>query len=114
MKKEVRNMKKVMFSGVGILLLASLCFWMVPCSQAQTKEEKQFMKEHATEMTTFMDKCSQCHSLQRILAKRMSKEEWDKVLKVMAGKPHANITQEDLVRIERWISFMQTAMMPGA
>jgi hypothetical protein len=72
------------------------------------------MKERATEMTTFMEKCSRCHSLQRILAKRMSTEEWDRVLLVMAGKPHANISQEDLKKIEKWITFMQTALMPGA
>ncbi len=44
------------------------------------------MKEHEKEMTTFMNKCSGCHSLQRIFAKKRSKEEWDKVLKMMAGK----------------------------
>jgi hypothetical protein len=105
-------MKKVVLSGIGVFLLASLYFWMVPCSQAQTKEEKQFMKEHENEMTTFMEKCSQCHSLQRIFQKR-SKEEWDKTLKIMAGKPHANISPEDLARIGKWIDFMQSAMMPG-
>lgn len=102
-------MKKVMLSGVGIFVLAFLSFWMAPSSQALTNEEKQFMQEHATEMTTFMEKCSQCHSLQRILAKRMSTAEWDKVLNIMAGKPHSSISQEDLKRIERWIAFMQSA-----
>lgn len=107
-------MKKLVLTGIGVVLLASLHFWMVPWSRAQTQEEKQFVKEHATEMNTFMDKCSQCHSLQRILTKRRSTEEWDKVLKIMAGKPHASIGQEELARIAKWLDFMQSAMMPGA
>ncbi len=100
-------MKKCAFLMVCVLALVSLFFLMVPSSQAQTKEEKQFMKQNAKEMTTFMEKCSGCHSLQRILAKKASKEEWDKVLKIMAGKPHANISAEELKRIQKWVDFMQ-------
>ena len=101
-------MKKCAFLMVSLLVLVSLIFMMVSSSQAQTKEEKQFMKQNAKEMTTFMEKCSGCHSIQRILAKKASKEEWDKVLKVMAGKPHANISAEELKRIEKWLDFMRS------
>jgi len=38
---------------VGVLVLISLFFLAVPSSQAQTKEERQFMKQHEKEMTTF-------------------------------------------------------------
>jgi uncharacterized membrane protein YheB (UPF0754 family) len=100
-------MKKCVLLVIGVLVLASLFFWMVPSSQAQTKEEKQFMKEHQKEMTTFMEKCSGCHSLQRILAKKRSKEEWDKILKIMAGKPHGNISEKELKDIDKWIDFMR-------
>jgi len=100
-------MKKCVLLMAGVLVLASLFFWMVPSSQAQTKEDKQFMKLHEKEMTTFMEKCSGCHSLQRILAKKRSKEEWDKILKMMAGKPHASISDEELKRVQKWIDFMQ-------
>jgi len=106
-------MKKCVLLMAGVFVLASLLFWMVPSSQAQTKEEKQFMKEHEKEMTTFMNKCSGCHSLQRILAKKKSKEEWDKVLKMMAGKPHANISEEELKRIQKWVDLMQSSIPPG-
>ena len=106
-------MKKCILLMAGVLVLASLFFWMVPSSQAQTKEEKQFMKEHEKEMTTFMEKCSGCHSLQRIFAKKRSKEEWDKVLKMMAGKPHANISEEELMRIQKWVDLMQSTIPPG-
>jgi len=78
-----------------------------PFPQAQTEEEKQFMKVHEKEMTTFMEKCSGCHSLQRILAKKGSKEEWDEILKIMAGKPHANISEEELKGIQKWLDFMR-------
>ncbi len=71
------------------------------------------MKQHSKEMATFMEKCSGCHSLQRILAKKASKEEWDKVLTIMAGKPHANISAEELKRIQKWIEFMQSTLPPG-
>jgi hypothetical protein len=101
-------MKKLIFLMAGVLVLASLFFWMAPSSQAQTKEEKQFMKQHQKEMTTFMEKCSGCHSFQRIFAKKRSKEEWDKVLKIMAGKPHANISDEDLKDIQKWVDFMRS------
>ena len=100
-------MRKCPLLMVCVSALVSLFFLMVPSSQAQTKEEKQFMKQHDKEMFTFMEKCSGCHSLQRILAKKASKEEWDKVLKIMAGKPHANISAEELKRIQRWVDFMQ-------
>ena len=100
-------MKKCALLMVCMSALVSIFFLMVPSSQAQTKEEKQFMKQNAKEMTTFMEKCSGCHSLQRILAKKASKEEWDKVLKVMAGKPHASISAEELKRIQKWVDFMQ-------
>ncbi len=105
-------MKRVVASGTGGLFLASLCFWTVASAQAQTKEERQFMKEHQKDMTTLMEKCSQCHSLQRALQKK-SKEEWDKALKIMAGKPHAGISQEEQQRIRKWIDFMHSATMPG-
>ena len=106
-------MKKCAFLMVCMLALVSFFFLMVPSSQAQTKEEKQFMKQYAKEMTTFMEKCSGCHSIQRILAKKASKEEWDKMLKVMAGKPHANISAEELKRIQKWVDFMQSTLPPG-
>ena len=106
-------MKKCALFMVCVLVLVSFIFLMVPSSQAQTKEEKQFMKQHDKEMTTFMEKCSGCHSLQRIMAKKASKEEWDKVLKVMAGKPHANISAEELKRIQKWVDFMQSTLPPG-
>ena len=62
-------MKKCGFLMLGLVFIF-LIFLMVPSSQAQTKEEKQFMKQHSKEMTTFMEKCSGCHSLQRIMAKK--------------------------------------------
>jgi hypothetical protein len=64
-------------------------------------------------MTTFMEKCTGCHSAQRIFAKKVSKEEWDKVLKIMAGKPHSNISAEELKRIQKWVDFMQSTLPPG-
>jgi cytochrome c553 len=100
-------MKKLVLLAIGVLVLASLFIWMVPSSQAQTKEEKQFMKQHQKEMTIFMEKCSGCHSLQRIFAKNRSKEEWDKVLKIMAGKPHSNINEQELKDIQKWVDFMR-------
>jgi GTPase Era involved in 16S rRNA processing len=106
-------MKKCAFFMVSGLVLVSLVFLMVPSSQAQTKEEKQFMKQHDKEMTAFMEKCTGCHSAQRILAKKASKEEWDKILKVMSGKPHANISAEELKRIQKWVDFMQSTLPPG-
>ena len=106
-------MKKCLFLMAGVLALASFLFWMVPSSQALSKEEKQFMKEHEKEITTFMEKCSGCHSLQRMLSKHRSKEEWDKILKIMAGKPHANISDEELKRIQEWIDFMESAGTVG-
>lgn len=106
-------MRRFVFLTVGMIVLILLFVLQAPPSQAQTKEEKQFMKQHEKEMTTFMEKCSGCHSLQRILAKRRSKEEWDRVLKVMAGKTHANISEEDLKKIQKWIDFMQSTIPPG-
>ena len=104
-------MKKCVWLMLGAVVLSFLAF-PVPSSRAQTKEERQFMKEHEKEMTVFMEKCTGCHSAQRILAKRMSKEEWEKVLKVMADKPHANISAEELQRIQKWNDMMQSTISP--
>lgn len=106
-------MRRLVFLAMGMIVLILLLGFLVPPSQAQTKEEKQFMKQHEKEMTTFMEKCSGCHSLQRILAKKRSKEEWDRVLKIMARKPHANISEGDLKKIQKWIDFMQSTIPPG-
>ncbi len=106
-------MKKFAFSAAGGIALILLFFLIVPSSQAQSEEEKKFMKEHQAEMTTFMNKCSGCHSLQRIFAKKRSREEWTKILNNMAAKPHAMITQEELQKIQKWIDLMQTSLMPG-
>ena len=106
-------MRKLAFLMVAVFVFASLFFLTVPSSQAQTKEDKQFMKLHEKEMTTFMEKCSGCHSLQRIFGKKRSKEEWDKVLKMMAGKPHSNISEEEMKRIQKWIDFMQSTTTVG-
>lgn len=106
-------MKKCLFLMGGIFAVLLLLCLTIPTSQAQTKEEKQFMKSRSNEMVAFMEKCSGCHSLQRIFAKKRSKEEWDKILKMMAGKPHSNISDEDLKRIEKWISFMSSSLTAG-
>ncbi|MBE0556465.1 MAG: hypothetical protein IH628_04450 [Proteobacteria bacterium] len=97
---------------LGVLVLIFLLFMAVPSPRAQTKEEKEFMKQHEQEMTAFMEKCTGCHSAQRILGKRLSKEEWERVLKVMADKPHSNISAEELQRIQRWNDFMQSTISP--
>ena len=106
-------MRKLIFLMAGVFVFSALFFLTAPSSRAQTKEEKQFMKLHEKEMTTFMEKCSGCHSLQRIFGKKRSKEEWDKVLKMMAGKPHANISEEEMKRIQKWIDFMGSTMTVG-
>jgi hypothetical protein len=100
-------MRRFIFLMMGVFVFSTVFFLTVSSSQAQTKEDKQFMKQHQKEMTTFMEKCSGCHSLQRILAKKASKEEWDKVLKIMAGKPHANISEGELKEIQKWLDFMR-------
>ena len=105
-------MRKCIWLMLGAVVLSFLFSLVAPSSWAQTKEERQFMKEHEKEMTVFMEKCTGCHSAQRILAKRMSKEEWERVLKVMADKPHANISAEELQRIQKWNDIMQSTISP--
>jgi hypothetical protein len=94
--------------GVAISLLVA-----VPIvSAAQSKEDQEFMKKNSQEMRLFMEKCSKCHGLQRVLERKRSPEEWDKVVKIMSGKPHADLTNSDLQKIEKWIDFFQTAVTP--
>lgn len=106
-------MKRCLLLLAAVSILVCLSFSMVPSSAALTGEEKQFMKEHGKEMTLFMDKCSGCHNLKRVLEKRKSKEEWDKILKIMSGKPHANISDDELQEIGKWIGFLNSTIMPG-
>jgi uncharacterized alpha/beta hydrolase family protein len=105
-------MKKCAFLIASVLAFVFLIFLMVPSSQAQTREKKEFTEQREKEMTTFMEKCTGCHSAQRILAKKASKEEWDKILKVMVDKPHANISAEELDRIQKWSDFMKSTISP--
>ncbi len=101
-------MKKCILGVMGLLVFISCFFPMVPSSQAQTNEEMQAMKQFEKEITLFMEKCSNCHSVQRILSKKMSKEEWNEILKMMAGKRHAYITDEEL----RTLSSAQAKVIP--
>ena len=106
-------MRRLAFLAAGGIALILLFFLVIPSSRAASEEEKKFMKEHEAEMTTFMNKCSGCHSLQRVFAKKRSKEEWTKILNNMAKMPHAMISQEELQKIQRWIDLMQTSLTPG-
>ena len=106
-------MKRFAFLAAGGIALILLFFLIVPSSQAQSEGEKKFMKEHQEEMATFMNKCSGCHSLQRVFAKKRSREEWTKILSNMAAMPHAMISKEELQKIQKWINLMETSLMPG-
>jgi len=106
-------MKRFAFWAAGGIALILLFFLIVPSSQAQSEAEKKFMKEHEEEMATFMSKCSGCHSLQRVFAKKRSREEWTKILSNMAAMPHAMISKEELQKIQKWIDLMETSLMPG-
>jgi hypothetical protein len=105
-------MKKYAILTESVWVLFFLIFLLVPSSPAQTNEEKKFMERREKEMTAFMEKCTGCHSAQRVLAKKASKEEWDKILKIMADKPHANISAEELDRIQKWNDFMRSTISP--
>lgn len=105
-------MRKSVLSMVGAAVFPLLVFLMVSSPQAQTRGEKEFTAQREKEMATFMEKCTGCHSAQRILAKKASKEEWDRILKMMADKPHANISADELDRIQKWNEFMKSAISP--
>jgi len=64
-------------------------------------------------MADFMTKCSGCHSLQRIFAKKRTKEEWAKILEQMAAKPHAMISPEEKKNIQKWIDMMESGWQVG-
>jgi hypothetical protein len=106
----MRKIAFVMILTIGFLFTF---LYPLPPTQAQKDVEKQFMKLHQKEMETFMNKCSGCHSLQRIFAKKRTAEEWDKILKQMAGKPHAMISEQELKQIRKWVDLMESAMTVG-
>jgi hypothetical protein len=101
-----------------VLRVFGLCiviFIVIPgdsLSQTPTQAEREFMRQHEKEMSTFIEKCTGCHSAQRILSKTVSKEEWNLILKIMADKPHSNISAEELQRIQKWNDFMQSTISP--
>ncbi len=98
---------------LNLFLAASLYIVLTSPSYAQKDPEKEFIKKHQEEMTSFMEKCSACHSLQRVFGKQRSKEEWEKILNQMAGKPHSMISEEDVKRIQKWIDLMESAFTVG-
>ena len=106
-------MRKFVFLMAGVFLCSFIFMIWAPLSHAQTDVEKKFMKQHQKEMDTFMNKCSGCHSLQRIFAQKRSKEQWDKILKQMSGKPHAMISEEELKKVRKWIDLMESTVTVG-
>jgi hypothetical protein len=106
-------MKKWIILACLVAVLSIFSLPAIPRTGAQTPAEKEFVKEHQEEMTSFMTKCSACHSLQRIFAKKRSPEEWDQILKQMTGKPHAAISEKEMAKIKMWIEFMQSALIVG-
>ena len=103
-------MGKIAFAVAGVFVLGILLVYPMAPAQGQKDVEKEFLKLHEKELTLFMTKCSACHSLQRVFAKEMSKEEWAKVINQMKGKPHAGITDEEQKKIQQWIEFMKSAI----
>jgi hypothetical protein len=101
-------------SIAGLVIgLAVIVSFAVSPAPAQQDFEKQFMEKHQKEMAAFMNKCSACHSLQRVFAKKRTKEEWGKILEQMAGKPHAMISQDERKNIQNWIDLMESALQVG-
>jgi hypothetical protein len=98
---------------MGLIVLVVILSFAVSPAPAQQDLEKQFLEKHQKEMAAFMDKCSACHSLQRVFAKKRTKEEWHKILDQMAGKPHAMISQDDKQRIQNWIDLMTSTLQVG-
>jgi|GEM_PF-900503 mono/diheme cytochrome c family protein len=128
-------MKRKGISVLGVLVMLLLFPLLLSPARAETKGEAEFMTLHEKEMTpfiekcsgchtlkvelrdkemkkTFVEKCSQCHTLGRLFSKKRSPEEWDRVLKVMAGKPHANLSEQDLKKIQQWIDYLRTVLTP--
>jgi hypothetical protein len=98
---------------MGLMVVAVILSFAVWPASAQPDLEKKFMEKHQKEMAAFMDKCSACHSLQRVFAQKRTKEEWGKILEQMAGKPHAMISQDDRKNIQNWIDMMESALQVG-
>lgn len=106
-------MKKTVFVTALVIGFLFILPYLLPSAHAQGDVEKKFMKQHQKNMETFMTKCSGCHSLQRIFAKKRTKEEWDKILKQMAGKPHAMISEEEQNQVRKWIDLMISTLTVG-
>jgi cytochrome c553 len=129
-------MRKIAFATILTIGFLFAFSHLITSPQGQVKkEEDQFMKLHKKEMTpflekcikchsikvnlsdkkmkkTFVEKCAKCHSLDRLFSKKRSVEEWNQVLKIMEGKPHANLSEDDLKKIGKWIDFMRAVMTP--
>jgi len=128
-------MKRKGISVLGVLVMLLLFPLLLSPVRAETKGEAEFLTLHEKEMTpfiekcsgchtlkvelrdkelkkTFVEKCSQCHTLGRLFSKKRSPEEWDRVLKVMAGKPHANLSEQDLKKVKEWIDYLRAVLTP--
>ena len=68
--------------------------------QAITSERKDY--EDARFL--FVDRCSLCHSINRVLIKNKSAEEWKETVERMRSEASDYITQEDAERIARFLS----------
>jgi hypothetical protein len=106
-------MKKWIVLACLVSVLSFFPLPVVPPADAQTPAEKEFLKKHQEEMTSFMAKCSACHSLQRVFVKKRSSEEWDQILKQMTAKPQSALSETEVAKIKMWIEFMQSALIVG-
>jgi len=78
-----------------------------------TPAEKEFMKLHGEDLKLFMLKCSPCHSLERVFAKKRSPKEWDEIIKRMAGMSMTEITAEEQLRVRNLLTGPLFSLPPG-
>ncbi len=107
-------MKKSVFLMTLVIMLAFIGTNLpIPALAQQQDVEKKFMQLHQKELEAFMTKCSGCHSLQRVFAKKRTPQEWNQIMKQMTGKPHAMISEQEAQLIRKWIDLMEGAIPVG-
>ena len=72
--------------------------------QVRVQEMTAERKDYDDNRLLFLDRCTVCHSVNRILKKNRSSEEWKETVDMMRSEASEYITEEDATRISTFLS----------
>jgi len=71
--------RRTMGRAVVVLAMAVVLFWLGACA-ADAEPSESVMEETVGGVALLEDSCTQCHSLDRIMSKQKTREQWEQTV----------------------------------